>query len=188
MILLAIDPGPQQSAMVIYDVASGLPTGSITLDNGDLIERVADSHAVGASHLAIEMIASYGKPVGVETFETCVWIGRFLDRGKQAGLRVDRVFRLEVKKHVCNAGDAKDPHIRQALIDRFGGPAALVKAKRCTRKKHGPNPVHGDCGCGGTGRIGFDGVLASVNGDEWAALGVAVTYADKKLSTIPFHP
>ena len=56
--------------------------------------------------LVIEMIASYGMPVGKEVFDTCVWIGRFIQQDE--------------KMNICGSMKAKDSNIRQALIDRFG--------------------------------------------------------------------
>jgi hypothetical protein len=68
---------------------------------------------------AIEMIASYGMAVGREVFETCVWIGRFM---QQFHLQAQLVFRRDIKLHHCQSVRAKDTNIRQALIDKYGAP------------------------------------------------------------------
>jgi len=58
-----------------------------------------------------------------------------------------------VKLHLCGSARAKDTNIRQALIDRYGGSAAIGK-------KAAPGPLYG------------------VSKDVWSALAVAVTAAD----------
>lgn len=74
--------------------------------------------------MTIEMIASYGMPVGKEVFETCVWIGRFVE--DMICIPQDRitvteyVYRKDEKMNICHTMKAKDSNIRQALIDRFG--------------------------------------------------------------------
>jgi len=98
--------------------------------------------------LAIEMIASYGMAVGREVFETCVWIGRFQQVWRSPE-SVRLVYRRDVKLHLCGNPRAKDPNIRQALIDLLG-PAGTKKQ---------PGPTYG------------------VKSHAWAALGVAVTVA-----------
>src|SRR5699024_5972970 len=101
--------------------------------------------------LVVEMIASDGMPVGREVFETCLWIGRFI----QAAGGAELVYRRDVKLHLCGSARAKDANIRQALIDRFGPgreKAIGIKAQ--------PGPLYG------------------FKRDMWAALAVAVTYAD----------
>ena len=65
------------------------------------------------------MIACYGMAVGAEVFETCVWIGRYLEKAQGD---MSRIKRGEVKMHLCHSMKAKDSNIRQALIDRFGAP------------------------------------------------------------------
>jgi hypothetical protein len=106
----------------------------------------------GADLIAIEMIASYGMPVGREVFETCVWIGRFVQAA--CALPCEYVYRKDVKLYLCGNARAKDSNVRQAIIDRFGG-----KDKAIGRKKN-PGPLHG------------------VKGDLWAALAVGLYVAD----------
>ncbi len=154
MKVLAIDPGPVQSAWVL--LVDGKPTRFAIADNYTLLESLGDGwlHGQATPHdmLAIEMIASYGMPVGAEVFQTCVWIGRFVQAwcGQHAF-----VYRKDVKLHLCGQARAKDGNVRQALIDLYGG-----KAKAIGTKKQ-PGPLYG------------------VSADVWQALAVAVTHADK---------
>ena len=90
--------------------------------------------------------------VGAEVFRTVHWSGRFAE-----ALHPTPVFllpRKAVKIHLCNSLRAKDANIRQALLDRYGGKSAAVG------RKAEPGPLYG------------------VHADVWAALAVAVTYAD----------
>lgn len=68
----------------------------------------------------IEMVASYGMPVGKEVFDTCVWIGRFTQQADEIGKEYKYIYRKDEKMNICNSMKAKDSNIRQALIDRFG--------------------------------------------------------------------
>ncbi len=70
--------------------------------------------------LVIEMIASYGMPVGKEVFDTCVCIGRFKEIALLKNKEVKYIYRKDEKMNICNSMKAKDSNIRQALIDRFG--------------------------------------------------------------------
>ena len=76
--------------------------------------------------MVIEMIASYGMPVGKEVFETCVWIGKFIEA---SGMKEHYIYRKDEKMNLCHSMKAKDSNIRQALIDRFG-PVGTKNNKR----------------------------------------------------------
>lgn len=142
--LLAIDPGNNHSGLVV--MLGGRVKESAIIQNDDVLDWIKDWRL----EIAIEMIASYGMPVGAEVFETCLWIGRFIERAGGMS-RVRLVYRKDVKLHLCNSPRAKDASIRQALIDKWGGKAAAIgKAKA-------PGPLYG------------------VKSHAWAALGVAVT-------------
>ncbi len=151
MTVLAIDPGPTESAFVC--LRGGDHLGEFEkLPNQQLLDKLDRACWVG-DVVVIEMIASYGMAVGAEVFETCVWIGRFMQAcGKTP---VHRLTRNQIKNHLCHSSKAKDANIRQALIDRFGGADAIGK-----KAKQGP--------------------LYGVSGDVWAALAVAVTYMDQR--------
>lgn len=117
---------------------------------------MAEVKITAYDHLAIEMVASYGMAVGVEVFETCLWIGRFI---QASGRPWHQVYRKDVKLHLCGFTTAKDANIRQALIDRFGP----GKEKAVGYKKT-PGPLYG------------------ITADLWQALAVGVTFSDKLMA------
>lgn len=145
--ILAIDPGPTRSAFVRLDGDLVIEHGD-EIENDDLLGRLI--HAWRGA-LVVEKIESYGKPVGAEVFTTVLWCGRFIQawRGTSWAL----VSRREIKLALCNASNAKDPDVRQALIDRYGpGRAAALGTKKQ------PGPLYG------------------IAGHRWAALAVGVAY------------
>lgn len=141
MILLAIDPGTNESGWV--RMLDDRIVGSGIIGNPELLEQLKTD---GADRLAIEMIASYGMPVGAETFQTVLWIGRFMQAYRNPDA-VELIYRKDVKMHLCGSPRAKDPNIRQALIDKIG--------PQGTKKE--PGPTYG------------------VKSHAWAALAVAIT-------------
>jgi len=172
-VLLAIDPGTTASGYCLYDTNTQTPTDFGKVPNPILLAAMVGGCAdtpercsggcidyLPADILAVEMIASYGMPVGAEVFETCVWVGRFEQAwlhyrsGRPAPMRI---LRKDVKTHLCGTMKAKDGNIRQALIDRYGGKAAGIGLKAT------PGPLYG------------------FSGDMWAALGVAVTAAERRI-------
>lgn len=159
MLTLAIDPGNEESAFV--ELAEGQLHRFGKILNGDLLEqvrRLASATRGRGWHLAVEMVASYGMPVGREVFETCLWIGRFVEAWSAAGGVHTLVYRIDVKTHLCRDSRAKDANIRQALVDRFG-----PGKERAVGTKRAPGPLYG------------------VSADVWSALAVAVTFADRNL-------
>ncbi len=153
MIILGIDPGPEKTAIIEWDSKAEINLGHGIWKNEELSENLwylnKDS---GPYKVGIEMIASYGMPVGKEVFETCIWIGRFRESlYRNCGLVAFLIYRKEIKMHLCGSMRAKDSNIRQALIDRFDVPG--------TKK----NP----------------GKLYGIKADIWSALAVAVYLGDK---------
>lgn len=142
MNIVAIDPGPERSAILKWN--GDRVVNPMILNNGEIRDCVA-SMAV-PEMLAVEMIACYGMPVGAETFNTCLFIGQLKEIWLQKLKPFQLVYRREVKMHFCGTMKAKDPNIRQALIDKFG-PVG-------TRKSPGK--------------------LYGVSSHLWAALAVAV--------------
>jgi hypothetical protein len=149
MRVLAIDPGNELSAWCVVDAGALFGCGKVP--NAELLERLRAGEW-NECLLAVEMIASYGMPVGREVFETCLWIGRFVEAFKGAEHRL--IYRRDVKLFHCESVRATDANIRAALIDRYGP----GKAKAIGTKKD-PGPLYG------------------LKGDEWSALAVALAAA-----------
>lgn len=158
--ILAIDPGNERSAAVVLNDA-GSPVEFWREPNDEVLRRVpafqhlwpSDERGEIVGHLAIEMIASYGMPVGREVFDTCVWIGRIIQAWNAP---YTLVYRRDVKMFLCGNNTAKDGNIRQALIDRFGG------KDRAIGNKKSPGPLYG------------------ISNDVWAALAVGVTWRETR--------
>lgn len=186
--VLAIDPGTRASGYCLFGLDDRLPEPGMfgKMDNQELLLSIrGDSEmVVEADKLAIEMIGHYGlgMPAGKDVFHTCVWIGRFMEAWEATGRYAPAlVKRPTVKAWLCGSVRAKDPHVRQALIDRYGGQLQAVGAVKCP-------------GCKGKGWAGRGrptcpvcegkkwetppGPLHGFAADAWSALAVACWYAE----------
>ncbi len=151
---LAVDPGSTHSAFCVID-ADRRPIGFAKAPNDELLENLP-LLALPVDVVALEMVASYGMPVGVDVFETVRWIGRFEQALTSTGRPPRLVFRRMVKLHHCGSSKAKDANITQALIDRF----APGQPNRGKGTKAAPGWFYGFAA------------------DVWAAYALAVYVAD----------
>lgn len=144
--ILAIDPGTTRSAWLRF--GGDRPEGFGITANDVLVTALRTGGLPDV--VVIEKVESYGMAVGAEVFDTVWWAGRFAE----AAHRVPVVMlpRRAVKLALCADSRAKDANIRQALLDRFGGSAAIGR-------KAAPGPLYG------------------ISRDVWSALAIAVTYA-----------
>ena len=147
MKILAIDSGNVESGYCLIDSETYKPLEFGKIDNTQMLMKVIE---LNYDYLILEMIASYGMPVGASVFDTCVWIGRFIQARNCADY--DYIYRKEEKMNICGSMKAKDSNIRQALIDRFGE-VGTKKAK---------------------------GFFYGFKKDIWAAYAVGITWLDKQ--------
>jgi hypothetical protein len=151
--ILAIDPGNTESGFALINMPEfellefGKVSNEALLLGVPFLAGKADS-------FAIEMVASYGMPVGKDVFETCVWVGRFI---QAAETPYHFVYRKDEKLCLCNSLKAKDSNIRQALIDRY----AKFDFKNGKGTKKNPDTFYG------------------VSKDVWQAIAVGVTHYER---------
>ena len=148
---MAIDPGPSESGWCLYRDGRVLKSG---VEANPVLRMAVRGNTEAADVLAIEMIASFGMPVGAEVFATCVEIGRYVEAWHDPEA-VRLIFRKDVKLFLCGTARARDPNVRQALIDMLGPPG----------RKRAPGPTFG------------------VSSHAWSALAVAVTLQAKMEAT-----
>lgn len=188
MSILAIDPGSTESAYVELNGKCLRNKGKVVNDEMLTLiqEWYAEDPRLDKCVMAIEMPACYGMPVGKDVFETCRWVGIF-----QHAFGIERthlVYRKarniedgidSVCMHLCKSTRAKDPNVRQAIIDRYGGEDKAIGNKKCRKckgkgwfgAKRAMCPV-----CDGEKWRLPPGPLADVSADIWAALAVAITF------------
>ena len=148
MIYIGIDPGPEESAVVVWDGESIVgyaeypnPVLAATI----LINWGDDLKAPAPGKVAIEQIRGFGVPASNKLFDTCYWTGRFVERlGEENCILLPR---KEVRKHF---GAHNDTFVREALIERLGEPGT----------KKAPGPTYG------------------MAGHLWAALAVSIAAYD----------
>jgi len=132
----------------VWDCVNSKLVDKGILANDKLLEFIMQQKFT--TEVFCEMIACYGMAVGKETFETCVWIGRCEQICADRNWAFSRIYRQPVKVHHCHSAKAKDPNVRQALLDRFG----VVGTKKA------PGPLFG------------------VASHIWSALAIATYVAD----------
>lgn len=152
--ILAIDPGNEKSGWATIVKNSYYPFGVGKIRNEELVEW--ESHLF--TEVIIEMVGHYGTgmPAGRTVFDTCVWIGRFMQHFKDSGVEVHLMMRSDVKMNLCGNVRARDSNIRQALIDRFA---------------HGASNY-------GKGTKKAPGWFYGFSADMWQAYALGVTYLD----------
>ncbi len=157
MKILGIDPGTEKTGWVIYDTEN-----HSIIDKGiDLNETVLRTIiSKEADTVAIEMIASYGMPVGKETFETVYWIGRFTEVAIGLDRSVYRYYKkTDINPSICFNSKANDSTIRRALLDMFPKTGGGSEPSIGTKKQQG--------------------TLYGFNSHMYPALAVALTHALK---------
>lgn len=155
--IFAIDPGNTHSGFAVIDMPNFHLLDFGKVENENLL-MLLESMSVTLPSCGdpdvyvIEKIASYGMPVGVDVFDTCIWIGQFAHALKER--KTVYVFRKDEKITLCGTMKAKDANIRQELINRY----AKFDYKNGKGTKKNPDTFHG------------------VSKDVWAAIAVGVTY------------
>ena len=179
MRVLAIDPGTAKSAWVIFNTVTWTIEKKDIEKNEVVLACLRWVPMFNCDVLAIEKIEAMGMAVGGEVFETVYWSGRFHQRwlggrqhNEQHELSMDailpqspvvvRIPRREIKLHLCGSCRAKDPNVRQALMDKFG-------YERAVGTKTKPGPLYG------------------IKSHLWSALAVAVTYVEQNCAK-PIEP
>lgn len=169
MIIVGIDPGTEESAyMILSVIEEAIEVVAHNIVNNhdlfkDAMDRVLDYDPDGLENIdvALEMVASYGMPVGKTTFETVFWIGRFYEVFESNACDVYRYYKkTDINPEICFNSMAKDKNIRQALLDMFHATGGGKTPQVGTKSKPGP--------------------LYGVATHVWAALAVAMTHAFKK--------
>lgn len=159
MKILGIDPGTTESGVAIYDTDSHTVPYMGIVDNEALLRDVMPQPF---DVVAIEMVASYGMPVGATTFETVYWIGRFAERCMN-WVGEENVFRYykktDINPTICFNPNVKDKNISAAIQSLF--PQTGGGSKPAIGTKSQP------------------GVLYGIKSHIFPALAVAMTHALK---------
>lgn len=151
-LIAGIDPGPEESAVVLFD---GGGIWRLWIGENEEVANELRHPYDNIQLVAIEDFAPYGQRIGHESIATIKWIGRFIECAGTGGMNVHAISRSTVKLHLCGVKSVGDPQVRDALIERYG-----PGRKRAVGTKKAPGPL-----CGVTGHL-------------WAALAVAVTAYD----------
>lgn len=120
MIILGIDPGTTETAYTLFDGIKLIESNKVENSYFEKFTLIDIAKHGFIDKVLIEGIASYGMPVGKETFETCYFIGRLMKTCELMSFNYEIVLRRDIKSHFCNSMKAKDGNISQALKDRFG--------------------------------------------------------------------
>lgn len=116
--ILAIDPGPTQSAFVL--LSHGKPVLFDKVPNEELLGWLKINRDSNRQ-VIIEWI-TVASVAGAEVYQTCRWVGRF----EEAAGGAELLPRTEIKRHLFGKVNVKsaDALVRRAMLDRFGGDGA----------------------------------------------------------------
>lgn len=168
--VLAIDPGNENTAFVLWDFRNKQMVDKDKLSNQQFLkklEQIAHSeHKYKIDEIAIECISSYGMAVGQDVFNTCIYIGILLEKIQTIfGIKPKLVFRQTIKMHHCHAtSKVNDSTINTVLRQKYGEDNTVKK----------PNPIYWNS------LVERSGGNKYMSGDIWAAFAVATFVAEDK--------
>lgn len=128
MIIMAIDPGNVFTGVVVFNTGTEKIYWYGKYDN-KILNKIIEKNHSKIDCFVFEMIASYGV-AGKTVFDTCVWIGRFIQNIETLGNhKWFRVVRSKILAHILGkkkkgevivGPKSKDARIRAKMIEYFG--------------------------------------------------------------------
>jgi len=162
VIVLGLDPGSSESALVDWDSDTRRPRDACKIENG-LMAGVLNRRASlerDCRVLVIEQTKGYTLPIGAganarsffpqQVLDTCEWTGFFRRCWEELGGQVEKLDRRSVKLHLLGRANGTDSLVRAALLDLVGPQGT----------KRAPGPTFG------------------LRSDLWAALAVAYVWTE----------
>ena len=157
VIVLGLDPGSSESALVAFDTGMRKPVCRYKVANDAMPGILVSLHAPGVV-LVIEQTKGYTLPLGEgpnarsffpqQVLDTAEWTGYFRRCWEELGGRVEKLDRRAVKMNLLGSVRGGDPQVRAALIDLLGPQGT----------KRAPGPTYG------------------MRADLWAALAAAFVW------------
>jgi hypothetical protein len=161
LIILGIDPGPDEAALVHYEDERVIEAENVP--NMVVLQRLRDYARASTSNyglIAIERPRSNFRPVSNAFLDMTEWVGRFREAIELHRPRLSLTassLRLipfrDIAGHITGNQSAKEIYVRQTLKERFGDVG--------TKNAHGP------MWC-----------MKGLGEHVWSALAVAVTCGD----------
>jgi hypothetical protein len=167
--IMAIDPGPEESGYIVVDFGILLKPKNncpyivdFKICENSEIEKTIEKYSEWNMDLTVlvEKIKSYGMSVGESTFQTVFMSGRFSKIAENCMVKFERIPRHAVKMHLCGNTRAKDKNIITAIVDRYDPMRRFGLYGKGTKKNPGP----------------FYGFSKHI----WQAFALAITWSDKK--------
>lgn len=125
---MAIDPGNEYSGVVVFNTQNEKIYWFGKYEN-NILNKIIEKNHTKIDCFVFEMIASYGV-AGKTVFDTCVWIGRFIQNietlGKHKWFRVVRskilshILGKKKKGEIIVGPKSKDSRVRLKMLEHFG--------------------------------------------------------------------
>jgi hypothetical protein len=159
-LVLAVDPGPTESAWALISEPWNRPTilQHAKEPTGSLLAKLRNRAWSDSPHvLVLEQIQSYGKVAGRTLFDTAYVTGRLAEAYDQHYVgEVVLMPRRDVKLRLVGRANSGDTDVRRALLDIYGSPGT----------KTAPGALYG------------------IRRDEWSALALGWAYAHELRSRL----
>ena len=171
--IIGIDAGNNHSALVVYAPQCPKILDYALESNEDIAMRLkalrnenTGGSGPNRTRLVLEMVKSYGSPLGDSILETVFWIGRFVQIWTDtANMSYDLVPRKTIVNALIGHSQGGDSAVRQSLINYFAN-----------RGLYGPQGESFEAGSDPKSLTRKGGPLYGIKKDLWAALAVCVSY------------